>query len=1227
MIGSSTPSDSRNDTRVSVTPTAAQQLSLEEPDEVPDEERGQDECRRASSDPRPLHGRTLVEGRDAADRDEGRWNREVLQVGHSSAILLARAREYPVGVTPEQRLTCPGCRNENRPGRRFCSECGAALTLPCASCGAVNEPSDRFCGSCGAALTAAAEAPARAPAAPPERDPRAYTPRYLVEKILASRAALEGERKQVTVLFVDLKNSMELAESVDAEEWHRILDRFFQTLAEGVHRFEGTVNQYTGDGIMALFGAPIAHEDHAQRACYAALWLRDELTRLGSTRAGEPSLAVRMGLSSGEVVVGKIGANLRMDYTAQGHVVGLAQRMEALAPPAKVYLTEHTARLVHGWFKLRDLGAFELKGVTAPVGVYELEGVGELRTRFEVSRARGLSKFVGRDREMAALDDALDRAKRGRGQVTGVVAEAGTGKSRLVFEFCESCRARGVAVRLVLGTAQGQGAPLLPLVEFFRGAFGIDARDEAREARAKIARGAALGGESLDGDLPLLFELLGVPDEERPAPPLDPEARERRLLEAFRRVTAPRAPDETALIVFEDVQWLDAATERFLAALAASAEDSRALVLAAFRPGYAAAWMRRANFEQIALRPLEPAAARALTREWLGDDPSVAELGARVVERAGGNPFFLEEVVHSLEERGALDGARGSHRLARPIDKLEIPATVQAVLAARIDRLPERERRVLQAAAVIGAEFSETLVAALSGFESHELAEALHRLASAELVVEHGLYPELQYAFKHPLIQDVAYASQLRENRARLHAAAARAIEASDSKRLGPRAALIAHHWERAGDLSVAATWEARAAYHAGSSAPSQAFRHWRRVRALLASRPESPETSRLELTACVQMLNFGWREGMEREESDALYERALALVRRTGTARLEAVLEASYGRIQANTVDADAYLAHAERALTLARQSGDPQLETIEQAIVSQALRGAGRLGESLALCDSVLARLAENPGERLRGLSLNPALWLRAMRGQTLVLMGRLDDAQSELETVIRTATERDEVDLLVAPRYMYTDLCWSRGDPAAALQPAREALEIAEKLGSAISLVYGLGALGFASLLNGAHGEAARLIDRALETARERHAGAEMEARLLAHLAEARLAAGETLAAREAAERAVDVARRRRARAFECQAELVLARTLQASGAPEPEVRAALARASALAAETGAQLFVPFVHLERARLAERRSDSQARLAELGEAERLFARMGAERHAAAAREAAKSA
>src|SRR5262245_46492395 len=381
-------------------------------------------------------------------------------------------------------------------------------------------------------------------------------------KILTSRGALEGERKQVTVLFADVKGSMELAEQLDPEEWHGIMDRFFHLLAEGVHRFEGTVNQYTGDGIMALFGAPIAHEDHAQRACWAALHLRDELRRHaeGVKRTHGLSFSVRIGLNSGEVVVGTIGDDLRMDYTAHGHTVGLAARMEQLAAPDNAYLSEHTARQVSRYFDLRDLGEFHVKGVRDPMRVYELEAAGRLRTRFEAARVRGLSRFVGREREMAVLEAALAQGTSGPGQVVGVVAPPGVGKSRLCFEFAERSRARGLPVDETRGVAHGKQIPLLPMLELFRAFFGITGRDAERVAREKIAGRLLLLDEALCAELPLVFDLLGVSDPEHPAPPMDPEALQRRLFALARRIVQADAQREPGVLLVEDLHWIDGAS-------------------------------------------------------------------------------------------------------------------------------------------------------------------------------------------------------------------------------------------------------------------------------------------------------------------------------------------------------------------------------------------------------------------------------------------------------------------------------------------------------------------------------------------------------------------------------------------------------------------------------------------------------------------------------------------
>jgi class 3 adenylate cyclase len=402
----------------------------------------------------------------------------------------------------------------------------------------VDEDGERFCGRCGAELAA----PASPAQAVPEREPRDYTPRHLADKILRSKSALEGERKQVTVLFADVKGSIELAEQMDPEEWHRVLDRFFQILADGVHRFEGTVNQYTGDGIMALFGAPIAHEDHAQRACYAALHLRDQLRGYANELRLDRGLsfAVRIGLNSGEVVVGKIGDDLRMDYTAQGHTVGLAARMEQLAEPGTAYLTEHTAALVSGYFELEDLGCSKIEGSAEPLGIFALRGVGALRTRLEVSRARGFTRFVGRDREMASLESALAQAGEGRGQVVGVVGEAGVGKSRLCLEFVEGCRAQGIAVYEAHCPAHGKAVSFLALLELLRAYFGIAERDTAAEARRKIAGTLLLLGEGMRELLPLVFDFVGVADPEQPVSRMEPEVRQQRLFAFVRQLFEAR---------------------------------------------------------------------------------------------------------------------------------------------------------------------------------------------------------------------------------------------------------------------------------------------------------------------------------------------------------------------------------------------------------------------------------------------------------------------------------------------------------------------------------------------------------------------------------------------------------------------------------------------------------------------------------------------------------------
>jgi class 3 adenylate cyclase len=536
----------------------------------------------------------------------------------------------------------------------------------CLSCNHENPAGARFCNACGAQLAASATIPA----------PHSYTPRHLVDKILASKSALEGERKPVTVLFADVARSMELAERVDLEEWHRLLDRLFRILAASVHRYEGTINQYTGDGIMALFGAPIAHEDHAQRACAAALEMAREVAALAEDvrRESGLDLAVRMGLNSGEVVVGRIGDDLRMDYTAQGHVVGLAARVQQLAPPGGVSMTEQTARLVSGFFDLLDRGEQSLKGASIPVRVFDLRGPGPIRSRLERSRARGFSRFVGRDRELALLERALGEAQSGQPKVVLITAEPGAGKSRLCHEFVE--RSRGVALHYARALSHGRMLPFHALVELVRGLFDIEEGASAADVRGAVGRGLASAPPVDPVALAFWLELLGAADLALAPSELEPDARRTRLFQSLCDLIQARARRELMLLWVEDLHWLDPASEGAMEMLtrrllAPESAGSRALLVATARPEYRPAWSARV--ERLSLAPLASQDSATLLDDWLGSDPALAPLRPRIEARARGNPLFVEEIVRSLVERGALRGARGAYTPAAPVEEIELP--------------------------------------------------------------------------------------------------------------------------------------------------------------------------------------------------------------------------------------------------------------------------------------------------------------------------------------------------------------------------------------------------------------------------------------------------------------------------------------------------------------------------------------------------------------------------
>ena len=1107
-------------------------------------------------------------------------------------------------------MHCPRCQADNLGDARFCEACGAKLEASCPGCGTPATPGARFCRKCGTELHVDGTAPATA-------SPKSYTPKHLAEKILTSRSALEGERKQVTVLFADVQGSMDLQESIDPEAWHRIMDRFFAVLADGVHRFEGTVNQYTGDGIMALFGAPIAHEDHAQRACYAALHLREQLRRYGDELRVTQGLnfSVRMGLNSGEVVVGKIGDDLRMDYTAQGHTVGLAARMEQLAEPGKILLTAHTAQLISGWFTLRDLGPSVVKGARVPLRLYELEGVGRLRTRFDVSRARGLSRFVGRGDEMATLEAALACAIQGQGRVVGVVAEAGTGKSRLCFEFAEQCRARGVQVNEAHAVAHGKLIPFLPVLEMLRAIFDIGEQDADRTAREKIAGRLLLLARDFEDVLPFLFDFLGIPDPERPGPRLDPDERQRRLFAILRRIVRARSEREPVVMLIEDLHWIDAASEMFLERLVESVVDTRTLLLVNFRPEYRARWMQKSSYQQIPLLPLGREATTELLRELLGTDASVTHLKELIQERTAGNPFFIEEIMRALFDDGALvrQAEAGGVVLTRPIDAIQLPTTVQAVLAARIDRLADREKQVLQTAAVIGKVFAEPVLRRVAELPEPELAAALRHLVAAEFLDERTLYPEAEYAFRHPLTQEMAYRSQLNEHRAQVHAAVARVIADIDAAKLDERAALLAHHWEAAGEALEAARWSRRAAEWV-SNFP-EALRHWRKVRALLEGLPESAETRDLGATANAQILGIGVRVGMSGEEPATLLAELKAQAEESGDPRLQALLLAAPAAANALGGKADEAIEELWAATRLADRTDDTGLQLAVRAVLVLAHYFAGRMREGLLIAEQALAGASDNPEHGADVFGFSPFVMLLMFRGQFLREMGRLEDAARVLDRVTVLAQEHGQIEIFSISQMAHIDLARLTGNIRPAMGHAARVVEAAEALGSAFARGQGYAAFGLAHALNGEWKAAASAYEQSLALLRESGTGMADQPFKLAALAEAYLHLGKQPEARAAAEEAIALAHRCRALHAECIAYRVLAHVLletEGIGAADT-VESALARAQALIEETGGAGMQPLICIERAQLARLRGDETTRQRELREAQHLLAAMGA--------------
>src|SRR6266478_3846415 len=908
-------------------------------------------------------------------------------------------------------MQCRRCQQENPAEAHFCMNCGTGLTLACAKCNAELPTGAAFCFACGQPVAAA-------PGGQRFTSPDAYTPRHLAEKILTSKAALEGERKQVTVLFADLKGSMELLADRDPEEARKLLDPVLEHMMEAVHRYEGTVNQVMGDGIMALFGAPLAHEDHAVRACYAALRMQDSIGSLAEELRQRHGLAVqiRVGLNSGEVVVRSLGSDLRMDYTAVGQTTHLAARMEQLAPPGQIFLTEPTQRLVEGYVAVKSLGLVPVKGLAAPVAIYELKAPGPVRSRLQLAAARGLSRFVGRDAELGDLSAAMEQARGGHGQVVVLVGEPGVGKSRLVREFTIVHLPAEWRVLEAFATSFDTSAAYLPMISLLRGNFDIQEWDDARAIRDKVTAALLNLDPSLLGTLPALLTLLDLPVEDPAWGGLDPRQRRQRTLDAVRRLLVRESQRRPLCLVIEDLHWIDPEAQAVLDALVDSLPAASILLLVTYRPEYKQGWSRKTYYGQIVVQPLPRGMAEELLRGLLGEGGDAAKLRAQLIERTEGNPFFLEESIRHLIETGALYGDRGAYRVGRGAETIEVPATVQALLAARIDRLSSRDKRVLQCAAVIGKDVPLPLLEAIAEVSDDDLRLSVHDLQASEFLYETSLFPVFEYTFKHALTLDVALGSLLQNRRRALDARLVEALEQRADDPIAERIERLAHHAFRGGVWDKAVTYSREAGARAfARSAHRTAVRYFEQALKALQHLPEIPETIgqgidlRFDLRASLSPLGDFGRMLDYMTEAERLAE-ALGDRRRLG-------LVASFlANLFTVMLDLERAVEYGERAVAIASELHDTTVMTLANNFLGMGRYSMGEFPAAIELARRNVALLQGDLARERFGMPLLPAVYSRTVLAWSLAELGSFPEGTEAGREAIRIAETVDHPYTLV-------------------------------------------------------------------------------------------------------------------------------------------------------------------------------------------------------------------
>jgi class 3 adenylate cyclase/tetratricopeptide (TPR) repeat protein len=817
------------------------------------------------------------------------------------------------------------------------------------------------------------------------------------------------------VLFADIKGSMELLVDRDAEAAQTLLfDPVLERMIEAVHRYEGTVHRVMGDGIMALFGAPLAVEDHAVRACYAGLRMQETVTRYADEvqRSQGVQVSIRVGLNSGEIVVRTIGNDLHMDYTVVGQTAHLASRMEQMARPGSVLTTTDTLRLAEGYVAIEPLGPVPVKGLANPIQVYEVTGAGAARTRLQAAAGRGLTRFVGRDVQLEQLLRAQRLAGHGRGQVVAIIGEAGVGKSRLVHEFLHSHQTADWLVLESNSASYGRATPYLPVIELLRRYFKVNVHDSTQSIREKISDRILTLDPALQDSLPPLLDLLDALDDEHPFRSLDPIHHRQYTYQAVTRLLLSETRVQPVVAVIEDLHWNDALTLGLLNELVVAAQNARLLLVVNYRPEYRDEWRDRPNYQQLRLDPLASESLTDLLQALLGSEPSLTTVKNFLVERASGNPFFVEEIVRSLVDTGVLEGERGRYGLAKPFLSVEVPPTVRSVLAARIDALPPAEKRLLEEAAVIGHDVPFSVLRAIRGLTEDKLRSLLDSLQAAEFLYATQIFPDLQYTFKHSLTHDVTYSGVLHERRRDIHARVVDAIEELYADRLGEQVERLAHHAMRGEkrEKAVQYLWQA-GGKAAARSALADARTLFEQALGVLDALPESRAALeqafeiRLELRRVLRQLGEGRKMLECLREAETLAER-LADDRRRG------LVYALMTTVHSTLDELDEALVTGTRALEIAERLGDLKLRIVATSHLEQVYYYRGEYRHVFEFAPDNRAALPAGGVNEYFGMAALPSVFGRAYSIMSRAELGRFAEAAKYAAEAIQIAEPTQHV-----------------------------------------------------------------------------------------------------------------------------------------------------------------------------------------------------------------------